>query len=164
MIVKHTTCKKSKLWFICISPFLLVIHGYCDCGAVVAVGRPREAARPLPAPIPTCDAKCTAPASSGTPATSPPHHLLPSPSVRLALRAASGPPGPVSPFAWAWVSCVGCVCRSVLVTIRHTPHGADDREATRSGPPSPPYARLWQSLPHARPEGEDWQGGGRPPP
>ena len=51
--------------------------------------RPRKAARPLPAPIPTRDAKRTAPGSSGTPATSPPHHVLLSPSVRWALRAAS---------------------------------------------------------------------------
>ena len=45
--------------------------------------------RPLPKPIPPCDAKRTAPDSSGTPAMWPPHHLLPSPSVRWALRAAS---------------------------------------------------------------------------
>jgi len=67
--------------------------------AVPMTERPRQAARPLHAPIPTCDAKHTAPGSSRTPATSPPHHLLLSPSVTLALRAASGPPGPVSPFA-----------------------------------------------------------------
>ena len=104
----------------------------------VAVGRPHEAARPLPAPIPTCDAQRTSPASSGTPAMSPSHHLLLLPSVRWALRAASGPPGPVSPFASlrAWLPVQAAYARQSLVTIRRTPHGVHDREATRSGPPS----------------------------
>ena len=104
----------------------------------IAVGRPREAARPLPAPTPTCDTKRTALGSSGTPATSPPHHVLLSPSVRLALRAASSSPCPVSPsLRRAWFPVQAAYAGQSLVTIRRTPHGAKDREATRSGPPSP---------------------------
>ena len=107
--------------------------------AAIAVEKPRKATRPLPPPIPARDAWRTAPGSSGTPATPPPHRLLLSPSVRLARRAASGPPGPVNPFASlrAWLPVQAAYAGQSLVTIRRTPCGADDREATPSGPPSP---------------------------
>ena len=52
----------------------------------------------------------------------------------------------------AWFPVRAAYAGQSLVTIRRTPHGADDREATPSSPPSPPYARLWQSLPHAQSE------------
>ena len=70
--------------------------------------------------------------------TSPPHHELLLPSVGWALRAASGPPCPVSPFtSQGMVACAGCLCRSVPCHDPAHASRADDREATRSGPPSP---------------------------